>query len=374
MKILFIANYGDLYGANRSLLSVIKYFKENGSQVLVFVPSKGGMSTALAHLEVETCVIPFFSSFLYVKYKLKYLLWPLLLIFNSFSFIYILIIAWCFKPSLIYSNTLAENMGVFISKIIKSKHILHVREFMSLDHGGGFIFGERIKRHFLGLSDAVIFVSTSVKNYHLRFGKLKGISKVIHNGVSAPKHVMLHKEFRGRPFKLGIVGIIDPGKGHLKAFEFYSTLNETIQNVELHVFGDKPGNYKDLLGSFIIKNALENKIIFHGFVESIDEIYNSFDALLMFSVSEGFGRVTVEAMARGIPVIGYNNGGTSEIIDDYINGYLFDNYKEFKAAFDHLLVNYNKMSLAAYQKYYSNFTENIYVEKVSNFVNDVLKT
>ena len=373
MRILFIANYGDLYGANRSLLSIIRYFKVQGSTIVVLLPKRGGMSLALEQLGVKIKVIPYFSSFLFVKFKLKYLIWPFLLVYNLFISIYLLVVVWQFRPSLIYSNTLAENIGIFVAKILKYKHLLHVREFMSLDHGGFFVFGEMIKRRFLGLSDAIIFVSKSVKAYHLPNGGKEGMSKVIYNGVTAPVYENVDKDFRGKSFRFGIVGIIDPGKGHLKAFEYFEMLNNSVENVELHVFGDKSGSYKDILKSFVEKKNLQDKIFFHGFVESIDEIYKSIDTLLMFSVSEGFGRVSIEAMARGIPVIGFNNGGTSEIVDNFKDGYLFENYEEFFLAFEHLRANYHEISFSAYQKYQLNFSEDVYVERVFSFVNEVLK-
>lgn len=45
----------------------------------------------------------------------------------------------------------------------------------------------------------------------------------------------------------------------------------------------------------------------------------------VFAGEEDFGITVVEAQACGTPVIGYNKGGTSEIIIDKITGVLFDN-------------------------------------------------
>jgi glycosyltransferase involved in cell wall biosynthesis len=42
----------------------------------------------------------------------------------------------------------------------------------------------------------------------------------------------------------------------------------------------------------------------------------------MTSLGEGFGLVFIEAMARAKPVIGGAHGGTPEIIDDGVSGYL----------------------------------------------------
>jgi glycosyltransferase involved in cell wall biosynthesis len=44
----------------------------------------------------------------------------------------------------------------------------------------------------------------------------------------------------------------------------------------------------------------------------------------MCSVAEGFGRVTAEFMSWGKPVIGRNSGATPEIVEDGLNGLLYD--------------------------------------------------
>ena len=43
---------------------------------------------------------------------------------------------------------------------------------------------------------------------------------------------------------------------------------------------------------------------------------------------EDFGLSTVESIACGTPVIGYNRGGTAEIVKDGVNGLLFENQTE----------------------------------------------
>ncbi len=54
------------------------------------------------------------------------------------------------------------------------------------------------------------------------------------------------------------------------------------------------------------------------------------DILLMCSRKEAFGRVTVEGMKAGKPVIGAGSGGTKELIRDGYNGFLytFGDYRE----------------------------------------------
>jgi glycosyltransferase involved in cell wall biosynthesis len=56
--------------------------------------------------------------------------------------------------------------------------------------------------------------------------------------------------------------------------------------------------------------------------DRLPNAYDHCDVFAMPSRGEGFGLVFIEAMARGRPVIGGAHGGTPEIIDDGINGFL----------------------------------------------------
>src|SRR4029079_1002455 len=71
---------------------------------------------------------------------------------------------------------------------------------------------------------------------------------------------------------------------------------------------------------------------FWGHVDDSYRAYLSADAALMCSKSEAMGRVTVEAMSASLPVIGYDNAGTSEIIQHERTGLLYRGGPEALAA------------------------------------------
>lgn len=376
MRIQFISNYSQLYGANRSLLSLIDYFHNNSNyQVNVLLPSKGSMSIRLAEKGIPFDIIPYYSGFLYVRPKLKHIIVPMLAILDVFLFPFIIAKIYKFNPDLIYSNTSAENLGVFAAKILNKKHILHVREFMSLDHCSFFIFGSEAKRRFMNLSNGVIFVSKSVLKEIVGGKKLTAMHEVIYNGISTP--VKLIKDNQ-KPEKInyGIVGILDAGKGQHLAIEYFQKLLIEYPNSKLHIIGDNKGKYKNKLKNQVESLNLEDKVIFHGFVNNPDEIYSLFDVLFMFSKSEGFGRVTVEAMMRGIPVVGFDNAGTAELIVDKKTGCLFFDYNSFKNSIQFLLhdtENFNFIRLNAFKKITETCNETVYCQNVENFINKVLK-
>ncbi|MBI5620169.1 glycosyltransferase [Candidatus Gottesmanbacteria bacterium] len=69
-------------------------------------------------------------------------------------------------------------------------------------------------------------------------------------------------------------------------------------------------------------------VIFLGFVsdDKMAEAYRKARALLYCSRDEDFGMAPVEAMAHGVPVIGYSSGGVRETVADGKTGTLFSRY------------------------------------------------
>jgi len=68
--------------------------------------------------------------------------------------------------------------------------------------------------------------------------------------------------------------------------------------------------------------GLEARVRFLGHREDIAEVLAALDVLLMPSWEEPFGRVAVEGMALGIPVVATKVGGPAEVIDDGYDGLL----------------------------------------------------
>lgn len=375
MRILFITNFYQLYGANRSLLSIIEYCKERGDEVCLLLPRKGDYSKELDRKRITNLVIPYFSQLLYYKKALPYLALPFLATFTLCLFPYVIYKVWRYKPDLIYSNTAAENLGILIAKILGIKHISHIREFMDLDHRCHFIFGNKARRFYINLSDGVIYVSNAVAKHVLQGCQIPENQRVIYNGVKISRDPFMLKELSS-VLNFGIVGLLDESKGQHLAISYFENVLKDFPNSILHIWGDKEGKYKNTLIAMVEEKSLTPNVIFHGFEKNADVIYSDMHVLLMCSKAEGFGRVTVEAMSRGIPVIGFNSGGTAELVKDGYNGFLFQTKDEFIQCVRRLLTDeeaYNNICQQAYKDAHDNFTELIYTQKVYGFINTIMK-
>lgn len=375
MKILFISNYSKLYGANRSLMSIMEKCQDSGYDVCLFLPTKGDLALELKRKGIKFKAIPYFSSLFYYEKLWRYLAVPALDLWTLCIFPYIIYKAKKYQPDLIYSNSTADNIGIILARVLGVKHITHVRDFMDLDHGLNFIFGRKAKKKYICYSDGVIYVSKSVANHLLMDDHLPNNHKVIYNGVREPKDEFIGR-FINPNINFGIVGLLDEGKCQDMAIRYFNKIKEDFPLSKLHIWGDKEGSFKMKLIKLIEEYHLQERVVMHGFEKNPSVIYNNMHALLMCSRSEGFGRVTVEAMMRGIPVIGYNSGGTAEIVKHGFNGYIFSTEEEFVEDVHNLFSsdkNYNKLCLNAYNDSRERFSEEKYTNNVKNFIINIIK-
>jgi phosphatidyl-myo-inositol dimannoside synthase len=99
-------------------------------------------------------------------------------------------------------------------------------------------------------------------------------------------------------------------------------LLKTIPDVQLVAVGE--GSDLPRLQSLARESGVSGHVHFLPFIahDELPKAYDHCDVFAMPSRGEGFGLVFIEAMARGKPVIGGAHGGTPEIIEDGMNGYL----------------------------------------------------
>jgi 1,2-diacylglycerol 3-alpha-glucosyltransferase len=86
------------------------------------------------------------------------------------------------------------------------------------------------------------------------------------------------------------------------------------------------GKDKKNLETFVLENGLSNKVIFTDFVSDSDlkNLYKISNIFLTASEVELQGLSIMEALASGLPVIASNSMAIPELVQDGVNGYLFE--------------------------------------------------
>jgi glycosyltransferase involved in cell wall biosynthesis len=121
----------------------------------------------------------------------------------------------------------------------------------------------------------------------------------------------------------GNIGQILPWKNQ---YDYLLVAGRLLQlNPKLHFFITGPvvdNAYYTCLREQIESRGLTSCFTFTGWIEDIVPYITGFSILLHTARDEPFGRVLIEAAAAAVPVIAYDSGGLSEIIEDGKTGYL----------------------------------------------------
>jgi glycosyltransferase involved in cell wall biosynthesis len=122
-----------------------------------------------------------------------------------------------------------------------------------------------------------------------------------------------------------------------KQIERIRPVLESMPEVRLALVGDGPHRQQ------LERHFEGTATTFVGYLagEELASAYACGDAFLFPSSTETLGLVLLEAMAAGCPVVGANRGGIPDIVDDGINGCLYDPDQEgsLTTAVRRLLVN-----------------------------------
>ncbi len=147
--------------------------------------------------------------------------------------------------------------------------------------------------------------------------------KLIENEELKIENLRKKYKIKKDDFVVGIIGRIEAGKGQWILIEAIKNLKNI--NIKALIVGHTMDEeYLNNLKSKIKNYGIEDKIIFSGFTKEVNEHIKLCDVTVLATKNETFGLVVVESMINSIPVIATNKGGPREIIEDRVDGMLFD--------------------------------------------------
>ena len=120
------------------------------------------------------------------------------------------------------------------------------------------------------------------------------------------------------------------GKGQLDLIKCMAKIKKEFSNAYLLICGSsiesnlESVKYFESIKNFVASHHLENSIHFLGWRSDIRDLYQQANLYVSTSYSESFPDAVREAMLASLPVIVTDVGGTNELVEDGINGYLFE--------------------------------------------------
>lgn len=151
------------------------------------------------------------------------------------------------------------------------------------------------------------------------------------------------------------VGRLDEQKDQKTLIKAFSLLAEDYPDWDLKIMGE--GHLRPDLEALVDQYGLKGRVLLPGITQDIHAEYDAADIFALSSTYESFGLATVEAMAHGLPAVGFADcPGTNEVIDHNKNGLLADGQADpdtFSEALKTLIDNENlrqNLGQAARQK------------------------
>lgn len=369
-RILFQSHMAEVKGgAELSLLAIIEEGLKRGYEVHVIVPGEGGFDRAAKALGAKTHTV---RSYWWTKGRLS----------QSSPNIHRKAVGRTaqiiteVKPVLCVTNTIVVPWLAAAAARTGFPHAWVLREFGG--EGEGLEFW-RPYREIVSIVDQLsdhIFVNSEALKAHFRPLVKSNIS------VITPVVIKQEPETNKSPFadaviKLVCVGTVREGKGQLDAVRAVKVLKDKGKEAQLLLVGSLPDNkYEKEIRKIIREHRLNVKLCGH---RENPANYTAFaDIALVCSKNEGFGRVTIEPLLLGVPVIGTNAGGTKAILGKFSKELLYEygNAKQLAEKIESLVSggNINKIAQALkaeVAKKYSPKTANV---PLFTFINQIEKS
>ena len=356
LNIMYIAHERKMGGASLCLLTLAKEMKEKGHHVCVVVPfMRSPIAEKLRESGIKTIGI-FFGWWMMPSY------WGGLFKL-AFRMLYMMeeIAVWRIshyirkkKIDIVHSNSSVIDVGSKAAARSGVSHVWHFREFGDLDYRLMFLKGRRKSIQYLNDSNDInIFISMCLREHYgeLRDGKR---NRVIYDGVSDDYLNLRQDDLVGEPTFL-IAGNLQRNKRQdivLKAVKLLK--DKWITNFKVIIAGGIASTrdsqkYAKELEIFIMQNDLDN-VQLVGFVSDMNALRRKSDVEIVASTMEAFGRVTVEAMLSGNPVLAADSGANGELIEDGRTGWLFETGNVYALADKMFMVIENKSAIRSIGK------------------------
>lgn len=333
-RILFVNTVGAIGGAERSLLDLIGGLDRSRFEPVAALLGDGPLSGKLAGLDVPTTIVPTAGAVheLSLKGRRRSPFGSAMAALKATATVSRL--AGVIRRqdiSLVHSNGLkAQLIAGTAARLSGTPVLWHLRDIM----GRGL--QERLAIEIGSRCSRVLVVNSEATRAGVG-DRSRCPIVTVHNGVDLARFRPDVNEggFRhdlgveaGAPL-VGMVGMFAPWKGQHVFLRAAQQVAVRVPGARFVLVGDEiyttngHGSYRDELQRLARELGLESRLFFAGYRDDMPGVMASIDLLVHASVQpEPFGRVLIEAMASGTPVIATRGGGVNEIVTDGETGTL----------------------------------------------------
>ncbi len=199
--------------------------------------------------------------------------------------------------------------------------------FVTSCHG---FYSRHLFSSIMGRGKLVMAISESIEKRMIEaFGVPKEKIRLVYRGVDLAKYPYYPDKYAEEKAPLKVINIarLTPIKGQYEFIQAMKLVADKMKHVEAWIVGGagrKREPYLHMLKELGKALGIEKHVKFLGLREDVQNLLKEADCLVLSTnVSEGFGRVIIEAGAAGTAVCASEVGGIKEIVDSGASGLLF---------------------------------------------------
>ena len=323
MKILLAAHATGLGGAERDLLELTDALRAcSDATPIVAVPGRGELLDALRSRGVPVAVLP---TRWWVSGRAHTLQRVVSSGVNAAAAPRARRLLRRAAPDLVVTFTLTVPVYAVAAHAQGIPHVWLAREFGVEDHGFAFHLGrDRSMQLVDRLSVLVGVPSQAVADRLSEWIPRSKLRQIRYAPSLAAGPPPAGRTSTSNALSLLLVGTMRESKGQRLALQALARLRQDGVPATLTLVGTGRAGYVRSLERQARALGVESATTFAGAVTDPTPFYDGADVLLLCSGAEAYGRVVVEAMQRGVPVVGSRAGGTVEQLSESGGGLLYE--------------------------------------------------
>lgn len=323
MRVLWVSHSAGMLGAERAMMEGVQALTSAGIECHVVLPAGSAIAPLWRTLGVSLTAIPLpwwmsrpgqsplrsYARFLYRLPKAR----------RAFKALFAE-----FRPDLVVTNSLVIPGAAIAARSARIPHVWYIHEFGDRDHGFSYDFGRSLSLRLVDrLSNRVIFNSTAVRD-HFAGSISAHKARLVPMAVETPPAAAARVRPGPGPFRLVIVGGVSHTKRQEEAIRAVAALDRRGIATRLEIVGPGGPEITEYLESIATGLGVAGSVDFIGETDRPFDHFAAADVALICSRDEAFGRVTVEAMKAGRPIVGAASGATAGLIAHGSTGLLYE--------------------------------------------------
>ena len=248
------------------------------------------------------------------------------------------------RVDLIHSNTAAIIDGATVAAELGISHVWHIRERIGCRGFMRFPLTDADLAARIGsLSRVIVPMSRFVREVFVKQGQAAK-TRVVYDGVDPAIFDTEKVRRRGRELRRSwgvpdgslligkVAAVTSPVKRHDVFIRAAGILARRDPSLRFAIIGPLPKlttwarrqgiEYFQALRQLVREEGIEDRFLWTDHVPDPGAVMNAIDVLAHACDLEGFGRIAIEAMAAGKPVVGPAAGGLTESVVDGETGFL----------------------------------------------------